>query len=1252
MTMKKVITIGVSLILAFFIAVVSVMASNTYAYADTAKTTTTSASVTGYFTGTGSIIMPNTTFSNPTKYDVTLDSVTSPQGYSFTKDWTNDATGKTVSAGNSLSVKWTCASKVTSAFAEEAISAGSKYVGDIVYTYSYTIPDLPGSATINGTKAAYETLTANVSDTPSGTTLNYVWYRGDSEGALTTKVGTGATYTVQEADDLKYLTCVITDASGYYGSSISASCYIESPKTAFAVYSATDNSLNFYKRLAKQVPTAGDTFDGRTATAVYTGIESDTYGSSTVPWVSYQGSIKTASVVDSGIQPVSTAYWFYGCTALTSVTGLDKLDTSAVTNMSSMFSSCSSLTSVGDLSGWDTSKVTSMPIMFSGCKFLTSLDSISGWNTSAVTDMGWMFNGCTSLTSLDLSNWNTSAVTDMSWMFSSCYKLTSVGDLSDWNTSKVTDMSNMFKSCFKLTSLESISGWDTNAVETMRSMFYTCRSLTSVGDLSDWNTSSVTNMYGMFMSCTSLTSVGNLSQWTTSKVTSMGSMFSNCESLTSVGDLSDWNTSAVTNMSSMFSSCSSLTSLNLSDWNTSAVTSMTSMFSNCESLTSLDLSNWDTSAVTTMKQIFNNMNLLQQITFGENWKWVGTDGYLPTPSSTYITGADGKWYNTNGDGYDPSGIPSNVADTYTAIPPAKTAFAVYSETDNSLNFYKRVTVPTAGDTFDDRTATAVYTGIDTATYSWNTVPWKSYQSSITTSTVVDSGIQPVSTACWFYGCSVLTTITGFDKLDTSKVTDMYAMFCNCKSLTSIDDLSGWTTSAVDNMASMFFNCNSLTTLDSISGWDTSKVTSMQSMFSSCSKLTSLDLSKWTTSAVTNMQSIFNGCTSLTTLDLSNWDTSKVTSMGWMFDEMNLLQQITFGENWKWVGTNGYLPTPSSTYITGADGKWYNTNGDGFDASGIPSNVADTYTAIPPAKTAFAVYSETDNSLNFYKRVAVPTAGDTFDGRTATAVYTGIESDTYSYGTTPWSGYQSSITTSTVVDSGIQPVSTACWFWNCSKLTSLTNLDKLDTSKVTDMNNIFSNCYSLTTVGDLSNWDTGAVTDMGDMFYNCKSLTSVGDLSGWDTSAVTNMSFMFRLCQSLTSVGDLSGWDTGAVTKMNCMFYDCSALTSLDLSGWDTGAVTNMYGMFYNCSNLTSVDLSEWTTSAVTSMGSMFYGCSALTTVSGLEKLDTSAVTNMSSMFNNCSKLTANCSGWNVNKVTSHTNFNINASGVKAPTWVS
>ena len=105
-----------------------------------------------------------------------------------------------------------------------------------------------------------------------------------------------------------------------------------------------------------------------------------------------------------------------------------------------------------DLSNFDTSAVTNMTSMFSGCSGLTSLD-LSNFDTSAVTSMNSMFNGCTSLTSLDLSNFDTSAVTSMYSMFQNCTALTSL-DLSNFDTSAVTSMGNMFNGCTALKNIK------------------------------------------------------------------------------------------------------------------------------------------------------------------------------------------------------------------------------------------------------------------------------------------------------------------------------------------------------------------------------------------------------------------------------------------------------------------------------------------------------------------------------------------------------------------------------------------------------------------------------------------------------------------------------------------------------------------------------------------------------------------------------------------------------------------------------
>ncbi len=154
----------------------------------------------------------------------------------------------------------------------------------------------------------------------------------------------------------------------------------------------------------------------------------------------------TVAVFDASFanyQPVSTTYWFSKCSLLTSIKGIENLNTEKVTNMGSMFSGCSSLTSL-DVSGFKTDNVTYMTGMFSGCSGLTSLD-VSGFKTDNVTEMTGMFYGCSSLTSLDVSGFKTDNVTKMGALFSGCSGLTSL-DVSGFQTDNVTNMRGMFGS--------------------------------------------------------------------------------------------------------------------------------------------------------------------------------------------------------------------------------------------------------------------------------------------------------------------------------------------------------------------------------------------------------------------------------------------------------------------------------------------------------------------------------------------------------------------------------------------------------------------------------------------------------------------------------------------------------------------------------------------------------------------------------------------------------------------------------------
>ena len=125
--------------------------------------------------------------------------------------------------------------------------------------------------------------------------------------------------------------------------------------------------------------------------------------------------------------------------------------------------------------------------------------------------------------------------------------------------------------------------------------------------------------------------------------------------------------------------------------------------------------------------------------------------------------------------------------------------------------------------------------------------------------------------------------------DTSKVTNMYAMFATLRKIENID-LSNFDTSQVTNMSQLFYVCSQLKDVD-LSTFDTAKVTNMNSMFSNCSGLVELDLTPLDTSNVTNMHAMFAECSSLTNLDLSNFNTSSVTNMEEMFYMCTSLKSV-------------------------------------------------------------------------------------------------------------------------------------------------------------------------------------------------------------------------------------------------------------------------------------------------------------------------------------------------------------------------
>lgn len=261
---------------------------------------------------------------------------------------------------------------------------------------------------------------------------------------------------------------------------------------------------------------------------------------------------------------------------------------------------------------------------------------------------------------------------------------------------------------------------------------------------------------------------------------------------------------------------------------------------------------------------------------------------------------------------------------------------------------------------------------------------------------------------------------------------------------------------------------------------------------------------------------------------------------------------------------------------------------------------------------FAVYSEDDASLTFYKRRALPVEGSVFEGKTATAVYANIEN---TKSTPPWKGIARKIERVAVVDGGIAPQTMYAWFFECNNLLSV-NLSRLDTSKTTSLGYAFSRCKSLTDL-DLSALDTSSVRSFADVFQDCSSLRSV-NLAGWDTSSGKDFRQMFYRCASLEEI-DISSFKTSASTSFEQMFYGCSSLRSLDLSHFDTGSATTFASMFYNCASLATLDVLMFDTTSATDLSQAFYGCKSLTELD-LSRASTAKVQTFYGMFSGCSGL--------------------------------
>ena len=444
------------------------------------------------------------------------------------------------------------------------------------------------------------------------------------------------------------------------------------------------------------------------------------------------------------------------------------------------------------------------------------------------------------------------------------------------------------------------------------------------------------------------------------------------------------------------------------------------------------------------------------------------------------------------------------------------------------------------------------------------------------------------------------------------------------------------TSKVTNMAYMFRFCGNNQKLDLGDNFDTSNVTNMYNMFSYAA-CTNIDLGdKFDTRKVTNMDEMFKNCgeLTLTSLNLGGSFVTIADSHTDMFTNTGLSGSITIQvpETIYQDSHTFRLNSYSSTTIPFTRGTLVS----------IPALLPDTPPVTEPG-TLRSTSSESSSRDGFLGNTSIQR--ENIDNVTFVSSTSGMNSTAWDVSEEQnrsimaWYTTNSNGTYKVYIGSDFtiyaNPDSRFLFAFigtssNCTATETITNLDLLNTSKVTNMVGMFANTgyAKMTSLNLGNNFDTSNVTDMSMMFENTgyTSMTTLNLGNKFNTRNVTDMGRMFTYCgqQKLRQLDLGDKFDTSNVTDMNNMFANVgemsSEMRSLDLGDkFDTSSVTNMRYMFdyTGYTAMTSLDLGDkFDTSKVTDMECMFRytGLRAMTSLNLGDKFDTSNVTNMKEMF--------------------------------------
>lgn len=877
----------------------------------------------------------------------------------------------------------------------------------------------------------------------------------------------------------------------------------------------------------------------------------------------------------------STAHLFDGFTNLETIEHLEYLNTDNVEDMSYMFADCAKLQSI-DLRHMTTDNVTNMSHLFAGCSSLKSLD-VSGFELVSTTDVSSMFEGDSKLKTIYCNcNWTSyDGLTSSANMFLGCTALTNGTtsyDASHVNKNYARPKGGYFTAKDELYGVISVDGSQ-----------FVLRYDKLRGDLkgiANWNQ----HMYPDVQQVIIDESVQ------AARPTSTSNWFSAFRGMRSIKGMSNLNTSEVTDMSYMFAYCRLLKSVDVSGFDMNKVTNIAHMFDCCSNLRTI-YSKADWSWLSGRSEyMFLGCNDLwggSNTKYNSNYtdkayacldRWPDQPGYFTAPPELYgVLGKDNKTVTLYYDSYcvknegQTNWMSSFGTNTIEKIILDKSVSSMALK-DLSYMFFELKNLK----------------AIDGFQY-------------LNTSICTNMNYM-------FAGCSALTRLD-ISTFNIKSLTNATGMFANCSQLERIYCNEDWSASEkLTESSYMFDGCTSLkgsdgTTLDAnhlnkdyarigsgskpgyfhnppaiygatsedgktftlycddqitersgMTDWISANMTKVEKIIIDVSmkKARPTSTSKWfryfssarriegienlNTSEVTDMTYMFSNCHALEWLDLNSFDMSKVTDFSWMFENCQSLGRIFCDQSWnKILGEYPFYGCKQlEGNVSGAKCKGDNTDtSNGYAKTGSAENPGYFSRFENEPAEIYALLSE--------------------DGKTLTIQYDNqrLMND----GKMDWSIWNSAkgyAVEEIVIDASMadaKPMSTEAWFNYFQQVTTITGLNCLNTSEVTDMSSMFSNCEGLTSL-NLTNFNTSKVTDMEMMFFGSTGLKEL-NLNSFITTNVTNMNMMFCGCTELTTIICTTNWYNISCTS-GWMFFGCEKLTGEQNTKYDEEKVDASY----------------------------------------------------------------------------------------------